>query len=254
MLTDSRRLPDEAALERELRTLARAIAYPQTPDLVASVGAALTEPETPDRRRSGWRLFRRSSLVAIAALLALAAGVLAVGFGLRGLSIVFVDSPPQPIGHDLQLGEPTTLAEAQAEAPFRILLPSDIGEPDAVYADDRSGVYRVSLVYRSDNASSADEEVGMLLTQFAARPDIDVAVKQVGPGTSVEHLTVTGQPGFWISGEPHALAYLDEGGRAIEDRVRLVGDVLLWQRGEVTLRLEGAVSMEAALEFAQSTK
>lgn len=253
-MTDSRRLPDEAALERELRELAPAIAYPETPDLVASVGAALAQPDAPGRRRSGRRLFRRSSLVAIAALLALAGGVLAVGFGLRGLSIVFVDSPPQPIGHDLQLGEPMTLAEAQAEAPFRILLPSEIGEPDAVYADDRPGVYRVSLVYRSDNASSADEEVGLLLTQFIARPDSDVAVKQVGPGASVEHLIVAGQPAFWITGEPHALAYLNASGRAIEDRVRLVGDVLLWQRGEVTLRLEGAASREAALEFAQSTE
>lgn len=253
-MTDSRRLPDEAALERELRTLAPAIAYPPTPNLVASVGAALAEPDAPGRRRRGWRLFRRSWLVAIAALLALAGGVLAVGFGLGGLSIVFVDSPPEPIGNDLQLGEPMMLAEAQAEAPFRILLPSEVGEPDAVYADDRSGVYRVSLVYRSDDASSADHEVGLLLTQFLARPDIDVAVKQVGPGTSVEHLTVAGQPGFWISGEPHALAYLDESGRVVEDRVRLVGDVLLWQRGEVTLRLEGAASREAALDFAQSTE
>jgi hypothetical protein len=34
--------------------------------------------------------------------------------------------------------------------------------------------------------------------------------------------------------------------------VRLVGDVLVWQRGNLTLRLEGASSKNAALAIAES--
>jgi hypothetical protein len=104
-------------------------------------------------------------------------------------------------------------------------------------------------VYRSDTDSAS---VDMLITQFQARTEQDVAVKELGPGATAEPVTVSGEPGFWISGEPHVLVYLDPSGRPFEDRVRLVGDVLVWQRGEVTLRLEGAASREAALRIAES--
>jgi len=143
-----------------------------------------------------------------------------------------------------------TLAEAHAQAPFGVLVPTgEIGEPDDGYVDEGGAVYRVSLVYRSDTDSA---NVDMLITQFQARTEQEVAVKELGPGATAVPVRVRGDPGFWISGEPHVLVYLDPSGRPFEDRVRLVGDVLVWQRGEVTLRLEGAASREAALRVAES--
>jgi hypothetical protein len=249
-MTDNRRLHDESSVESALRDLAPTIAYPPTPDLATSVRAALTDPEALRPPRFRWRIFRRSSLAAVAALVLLAGAALAVGIGLRGLSIVFVETPPPGASEELRLGEPVTLTEAQAEAPFRILLPSgEIGRPDEVYADSRAGVHQVTLVYRT---SSGGKGVDLLITQFLARPELDAAVKQVGPGTSVEAVTVGDHQGFWIAGEPHMLTYVDPNGRLIEDRIRLVGDVLVWQEGDVTLRLEGAESREAAIQIAES--
>ncbi len=248
-MTDDRRLHDESSVESALRELAPTIAYPPTPDLATSVRAALTDREAQRPPRFRWRLFRRSSLAALVALVLLAGAALAVGIGLRGLSIVFVDTPPPGASEELRLGEAVTLAEAQAEAPFRILLPTgEMSKPDEVYADSRSGIHQVTLVYRSP----AGDEVDLLVTQFLARPELDAAVKQVGPGTSVEAVIVGDQEGFWIAGEPHVLTYVDPRGSVIEDRIRLVGDVLVWQAGDLTLRLEGAGSKEAAVQIAES--
>lgn len=243
---------EETAIDLALRGLAVEIRYPPTPDLAGAVRRRLDVGDLPVRApwRIGWRLFRRSSLAALAALLLLVGAVLAVGIGLRGLSIVFVEWPPPAVGDRLELGTAVTLAEAQAQAPFEVLVPTgEIGEPDEIYVDEAGGVYRVSLVYRSDSDPAS---VDLLITEFHARTEQDVAVKELGPRSRAEPVTVRGEPGFWISGEPHVLVYLDRGGRPFEDRVRLVGDVLVWQRDEVTLRLEGAVSREAALRIAES--
>ena len=251
-MPDRSRQADDPAIDLALRGLAPEIRYPPTPDLAGAVRRRLDAGDLPAPApwRSGWRPFRRSSMAALAALLLLAGAVLAVGIGLRGLSIVFVESSPPAAGGGLELGTPLTMAEARAQAPFGVLVPTDeIGEPDEVYVDEVGGVFRVSLVYRSDTDSAS---VDMLITQFQARTEQDVAVKELGPRSSAEPVTVSGEPGFWISGEPHVLVYLDPSRRPFEDEVRLVGDVLVWQRGEVTLRLEGASSREAALRIAES--
>ena len=101
----------------------------------------------------GRRTWRRSLVLAVAALLVLAAIAGAIGFGLPGLRIVFAPatsptpgvspapssvgaspgpsasgrpsatpSPSGPPGSGLGLGTPTTLTAAQAEAGFPILL------------------------------------------------------------------------------------------------------------------------------------
>ena len=251
-MSDRSRPVDETAIDLALRGLALEIRYPPTPDLARAVRRRLDAGDVPVPApwRSGWRLFRRSSLAALVILLLVAGAVLAVGIGLRGLSIVFVESSPPAIGGRLELGTPMTLAEAQAGAPFGVMVPTgEIGEPDEVYVEEPGGVYRVSLVYRSDTDSAA---VDMLITEFQARTEQDVAVKELGPGATAEAVRVGGESGFWISGEPHALVYLHPSGGTFEDRVRLVDDVLVWQRGEVTLRLEGAASREAALRVAES--
>lgn len=239
-------LADEMPLDRALRDLAPLLLYPPTPDLAASVRQAL-ERNGCQRHRLGWRPVRRGLALALIGLLLIAGAVLAVGIGLRGLSIVFVESPPGGMGTRLDLGEPLTLTQAQQRVAYRILLPTGArGEPDEVYLDRRRGLEQVALLYRQDDA------VDLLITQFRATSELTPAVKEVGPGTHVEPVSVAGAPGYWIEGEPHVLRYRDPAGAEIDDRIRLVGDVLVWQRGEVTLRLEGASSRDAAIAIAES--
>lgn len=240
-------MPD-MALERALRDLGPRIAYPPTPDLAVRVNEAVAHAGERQRRPLfRWRPYARALPAALVGLVLVAGAALAVGIGLRGLSIVFVDSSPAPIGQSLKLGQPVSLAEAQQRISYQIILPAgSLGEPDEVYLDVRAGIEQVSMVYRSA------EEAPLLLTQFVAISEIAPTVKEIGPGTTVESVVVAGEPGFWIEGSPHVLLYRDSSGAQIEDRVRLVGSVLVWQRGDLTLRLEGATSKDAAVAIAAS--
>jgi hypothetical protein len=57
----------------------------------------------------------------------------------------------------------------------------------------------------------------------------------------------------WFDGAEHVLLYQD-GGEPVEETMRLVERALVWQRGPLTLRLEGDISKEDALEIARSVR
>lgn len=246
-MADLRRRAPEPSLEDALRDLARYVSYPETPDLAARIEDAVRRAGAVDRQPMERRPLRRGLVLALIGLLIIAGAAAAVGIGLRGLSIVFIESPPRGGESPLDLGEPMTLADAQALVAYEILLPTGrLGQPDEIYVDERRSIEQVALVYREAGA------VELLITQFEAIPQLTPAVKEVGPGTRVEAVRVDGKPGFWIEGNPHLLRYRDPRGAAVDDPVRLVGNVLVWQRGELTLRIEGASSREEAISIAES--
>ena len=70
----------------------------------------------------------------------------------------------------------------------------------------------------------------------------------------VQEVTVGGEPGYWFSGEPHFFTYLDATGQVRDEQTRLAGNTLIWQRGDLTLRLEGQLSKEEALRIAESMR
>ena len=70
----------------------------------------------------------------------------------------------------------------------------------------------------------------------------------------VEQVTVGGEPGYWFSGEPHFFAYRDAAGTLREEQTRLAGNTLIWQRGDLTLRLEGELPKEEAIRIAESMR
>ena len=48
--------------------------------------------------------------------------------------------------------------------------------------------------------------------------------------------------------------FLDENGQISDERTYLAGTVLLWNRGDQLLRLEGDLTEEEALELAESVE
>jgi hypothetical protein len=64
---------------------------------------------------------------------------------------------------------------------------------------------------------------------------------------------VGGRPGFWVSGA-HQVGVLDRSGAFATDTVRLAGDTLLWQDGEVTYRLESGLDRDDAVAAAASLR
>jgi hypothetical protein len=150
------------------------------------------------------------------------------------------------------------VGEADAAAPFDVLLPAALGEPDATYLGAAALRGQVALVYAPRAGLPASPLLGgagLLVTQNRGRQDEGLAHKLVANGlATVEPVTVDGAPGAWISGQPHFFWYLSPEGFPIEDSRRLVGDTLAWERGGILYRIEGAITLEHALLIAGSMR
>jgi hypothetical protein len=219
-------------LDVALRELGRHVEFPPTPDVASAIRSRL-QPR---------RMWRRPVAIALAVLVVAVGAVLAVPpartavldwLGLRGVSIVRVDElPPTPAIERLDLGRKVTLEEA----PLWLRVPED--KPDSVYVGDG----RVSLLW------GTPDRVRLLLTEFRGKAFIE---KLIEPDVRVERVTVNGEAGVWLE-EPHVVFFEDLRGRVRRSTGRLAGNTLLWQHGEVTLRLEGDLSKEEALRIART--
>jgi hypothetical protein len=229
-------------LERELRALAPALEWPPSPELGPRVHARLGE-----RRRRPWRiLWIALAVVAIAVGAAFAVprsrGALLRWLGLRGVRIEFVDRLPEaPVHAPLDLGPRVSLEDASRRAGFHVLTSPLLGSPDQVHFDG----HQVWLVYGDL------ERPRLLLSEFQGRAEEAFVKKIVTPRTRVDFVSVSGGPGFWISGAPHFL-YIAPSGEIRDERVRLARNTLVWQHLSLTLRLEGAFGEQKALAIART--
>jgi hypothetical protein len=219
-------------LDVALRELGRQVEFPPTPDLASSIRGRL-------ERRRRWL---RPVAIALAVLVVAIGAAFAVPpartaildwLGLRHVSIVRVDAlPPTSPIVPLDLGRQVTLAQA----PLWTLVPED--GPDQLFVDDGT----VSLVWGDPKRPR------LLLTEFQGQAFIE---KLIQPDARVEPVTVNGRPGAWLE-EPHVVMIRDPSGRLRDDSARLAGKTLLWEHGELTLRLEGDLTKEQALRIARS--
>jgi hypothetical protein len=242
-------------LELALVELGRSLEFPPTPDLSARVRGRIAAERAPRPRLAVFPA-RRTLVVAVAVLAVTVGALMAVPgtraailefFGLRGVAIERVETlPTVPKQAELNLGSPMSVEEVEALVDFELVVPERLGEPDEVYYLDFPPGGMVSFVYGSAENPRA------LVTQFRASIE-DVFFKKVAADTQVEAVTVGGEPGFFLSGAPHVFAYVDAEGNFREETVRLVGNVLLWEHGALTLRLEADVTKAEALRVARST-
>ena len=63
-----------------------------------------------------------------------------------------------------------------------------------------------------------------------------------------------GGPGVYLSGAPHEVLFETATGQVRTDRVRLAGNVLVWQQGQLTIRIEGTRTLAQALALARSLR
>jgi len=222
------------SIETALFDLGTAIEYPPTPEF--------NEPPMPRRVPLPWAVAAAVVLLALVSLLVPAVREqVAAWLGIRGVSIERTETV-EPLGQlspDVLLGEATTVDDAAV--PFvPIMLPA-LGDPNAVYLDATS---RLTMVYSADGQP-------VLLTEFVG--DLNPAiVKQVEAETAIEAATVNGRPAIWVDAGPHAVFFLGPDGEISEDQSWLAGPTLLWEVGEVTLRLEGVADRAQAIAIAES--
>lgn len=281
-MSDSSRAP-MPDLELALADLASAVTWPTTPDLAPAVLTRIATPGARGGRPSFWGDRRRRwrwSLV-FAALLALLVAGLALGMrlGLDLLSIGFgpaptivaspttsvgpsptssggaIASPAGPLGIGLGLGRAVDLDEARAVADFDVLIPADLGSPDALFDGGELRRGQIGMLYhpRPDlPASDLLGGAGLLITENRGLVSDALAEKVVGSGGTVERVDVGGDRGYWLAGAPHWFWYLAADGTTIEETRRAVGNTLAWQHGDLLLRIEGAIDRDQALAIAAS--
>jgi hypothetical protein len=240
-------------LELALAACGRELSFPPTPDLVTSVTRRLA---TTGQARPARRSRRRVLVLAFAIVLATAGIAAAVTAGLHGLGVVFVDKlPPVTPGKGLALGLQVKQGEARRLAGFKLVLPGPpLGQPDAWFVEDVGSDRAVSLVWkhRPSLPPARRQGVSVLATETPGKVDYIFLKKLIGSGTTALPVHVGTDEGLWISGKRHILVYRAGNGAFTQEKLRLVGNVLAWNRGPLLIRIEGARTLEEAQRLAAS--
>jgi hypothetical protein len=237
-------------LETRLRDLGHELALPWEPDLLPGVMARL---ERPARRR-----WRRPLVAAVAlGLLALAIAfavpparsAILRFFHLGAVSVERVDTLPPARERPLTagFGLPTTRAKAERRAGFKLLVPPFSGSgPERVYAAG-PGVLGTVLDVPVPGGRRA-----VLLVEIEGS-DLGFAKKVVKKETRIAPTSVDGSDALWIRG-PHVVTFVATPNGTNAEISRVSGNALVWQLGNVTLRLEGRLTEEEALRLARTIR
>ena len=266
-------MPDRE-LDRELQELGGFIDYPPTPDVARAARRVLDEEEN-SRPRRFLTAFPAMRWVAVAAAFVLVVAVPTLSPDLRAtVSDWFVAEGVQNAGEPaVDAGSPErqteaappagvsksgeslaprvsmekiTLQEAQARMDGALLLPRmpEIGKPDEVYAGETSGKNGVVLVYRDESPPLEDTGISLILTEIPGNVESAYLGGKRTVGSELERVSVDGDPGYWGSA----------GRLPSATDPRLPGNVLLWEKGGVALRLEADLSKDQAIRIAESVR
>ena len=222
-------------LDAELRSLAPFVELPPERELAPAVRARIGA-----RRPRPGRLVLALALVLLAVAVAFAVpparSAILRWFGIGNARVEFVDRLPDVrTRRPLDLGVPVSLDTARKSVRYHVLTSSLLGKP----RDVRLRFDQVAFVYGAHKLVVLQSE-GTFFT------------KEVGPRTRVEHLRLNGEDAIWISGPRHVFGYVAGPGQDRAAELYLVGNALIWQRGPLTLRLEGKVSRAEAVRIARS--
>ena len=237
-------------IDTALTDLAAAIDYPPTPALRERVAARLAERTT---QRRWFAPLPRAVLVALIGLVVLAAVTAAALIAIPGLRLTFVPSLPassvaaDPLGARMGLGTSIPIDGVAEHAPEALGLPAEayvIGDHDVV-----------TLLYPASTELPRMDgtDVGLLVQALDGALDREMVNKLVVEvGAQVSPVVVDGSSGVWISGPPHLLRYTGPDGEGRAEATRLVGDVLVWERGGTLYRIESGLGLEATTRIAES--
>lgn len=234
-----------SAVEQRLTELGRELAFPPEPDLASRARASARGKPFP------WRA-AALAFVAVVAAVAIAFAVpparsaILRFFHLGGATVERVKTLPQARERTLArgLGRPLPLPQAEDQVGFDLALPPLDRRPERAYVI-RDSVATVLL--RSHGRT-------VLLSEFPSLGGEEALKKLAVNATVIDPVQVRGRAGLWLEGAPHVLTWIDRDTGYRERPVLVRGNVLLWLRGGLTLRLEGRLSKAQALELARSIR
>lgn len=254
------------------------VAFPETPDVAPVVLAELMRPA-----RAPW--WRRpvvavaavvvAVVVAVVGLVPAARDQVASWLGIRGVTVETVAPPttdrrPEATGPTTSTSVPPTTIEQPAPLPvqsglgaglllgreivsltvegvagFEPLYPA-LGLPDREFVDAQG---RAWMLYsaRPGLPEVSVDGVGMIVAQFPF--DTPGIAKQV-VADGAEFVEFGDELfGLWVPG-PHGLQIFDADGSMVDGRS--AGNTLLWEQGDLTMRIETSLSLSDAVAIAES--
>jgi hypothetical protein len=242
------RKPELDTIAEELKTLGGLLPDPVAGSgLAVAVLARVADLPAPPRPRAVVRHRRRMAIAALALLLSLLAAppvraAIADWFSFAG---VVVHHDPSPAPHSAPppptLRSTTDLRTAKTLVAFDPLVPAELGQPEAVEVSSDHRIVSMSWISQNDGPLHLD--------QFDARLDYAFAKRAAG----VEFTSVAGSSAIWFNA-PHSVVVLNRNGTSHTETARLAGHTLIWEHEGTTLRLEGDISLERAVEIAASAK
>jgi hypothetical protein len=253
-----------AELEDRLAALAEGIEWPPTPRLSVTV-ARKAQPARRAWTQPRWALAAVAVLAIVATLLAYTPTGTAVAnwvnlhINLRHTTALPTPSPlpSGTLGSNLGLGTPTTLEAAQNVVGWQVLVPAQLGRPDAVYLlmpPDGPSQGEVTLVYAPRPGIQAASQTGVAVLVTMARGSVNEQFfgKTVGPDTTVQAISVDGYDGWWISGKPHMFVFIDSNNEPRYDTLRLATNTLVINEEGTIVRIEANVTEAQALQIGSS--
>jgi hypothetical protein len=165
--------------------------------------------------------------------------------------------PSGGLGSNLGLGTRTTFQNAQATVGWQLLVPAELGPPDAVYLlmpPEGPSQGEVTFVYapRTGIPASSETGVGVLVTEARGSVNEQFFGKTIANGTTITPVQVSGWPGWWISGAPHTFVFIDSLGNVRFDTLRLATNTLVVNEEGTIVRIEGNLTEAQALQIATS--
>ncbi len=252
---------DFSALERDLYRLTGDLTFPPTP--------SFDFPELPQTNRRSrhivpgrwWRAGLAATVLLLATTLSVpeARHALADWIGFPGIRIEIGDRAGDPsptvttIGGSLLLGEATTFQDAASAAGFELVVPGAAlaGAEPEVYLNHFQEAPVVSLLYPASNElpEIGDTGVGLLLMQIDAAGDTSMLIgKRATSERPPRPVTIDGADGLWIQGGVLTI----DAGDPFWTYQRRSGNVLVWERGGVTYRMESNLPLDDAVAIAES--
>lgn len=252
-------------LEQRLRDLSGAVHFPETPDFAAMFQRDIVAKPVPISSR---RPVARIILAAAVALLILGA-TLALIPGARHAVADWLDIPGLrlTVGDDAPIALPATpetslaarygpavsLELAAAVVNFPLLLPahpSVTGTPAIYFAQEANPVVLIAYPPGDALPEAAQSGVGLLLVEFRAGSDTVWGMKQAGTANDISVVRIAGVEALWIGGV-HTLMIAPSapGGTPVSHQS---ANVLAWNVGGVTYRLEADLPIETMIAIAES--
>ena len=103
-----------------------------------------------------------------------------------------------------------------------------------------------------DLPPTVESDIGLLIMQFRGSVSPEPIGKIISSGTVVEPVRIGDGSGYWISGDPRIVLLHVARGRAHRRGSPLGRRRLIWQRGDMTYRIETSLGKDAAIRIAES--